>query len=35
MMLKCGFPLANITNLNDFEFNLFTLKFETQVVSLL
>lgn len=34
MMLKCGLPLANQSNLNDFEFRLLTLEFETQVVSL-
>lgn len=33
MMLKCGLPLADKSNLDDFEFHLLTLEFETQVVS--
>lgn len=35
MMLECGFPLANKSKLDDFEFNLLSLEYETQVVSLL
>lgn len=33
MMLKCGFPLASKSDLDDLEFRLLTLEFETQVVS--